>query len=468
MRGACEYCIITTTQKAKDKQTNFRISSSTRTSLGFHTHDNALRHLSVSIPLFGMISRLKRKKSLSPETDDGPRKNQVLSARGSLSPSVSTSSFDASIALANLERPSGSSSLLPPYGTTSIRKPSSLTMRPRTSAQSISNVFTSGINRVVHGSMKRQTNLNDHPSLQAATAVESPFSSDACYGHTSHASPQPLRRVYLRVPNGPANSRVQGDATQHFQPDLENDSTATPPPLPSQQGDMTYPLLLQAQYSNVTSGYDPITSERTNIGSSQPPTSVSDYRSAPCLLCNAPQDDGAFVGPIYETSDDFVVHLWEAHMGASEWLERECLFAVCSSHGKGVNFATVKLWLAHVRNVHHKSYYCHRPDCKYRFNGPTPKAFGSQTVLDRHGLSKSHAQPIFCDKPGCTGKDNLARKDKRNKHQVEYHGQFLCSAPNCPRGQHLNGVYYGFGTAADLLAHEHEKHARRGYDRTTA
>jgi hypothetical protein len=422
-----------------------------------------------------MIRPPKRKNSSG--TDNRSWKYQALSTKGSPSPSASASDFDDSLALANPQLLSGSSSSLPTaYGTTSIGSSSSLTMRPRTSARSISRAPNSSLNRIVSAPMMRQISLNDQFSRQTAiTNVESTFpASDASYDQTSHASRLPMEHDHLRGPNGPVNLRAQGDAMQHFKldivaPDLENDSAATiPPGWSSRQGIMAYPTLFQDQYSSIPSGHDSITSDRCHAASSCSPANATDYRPALCYLCNEPQDDGAIVGLTYETSDDFVVHLWEAHMGASEWLEKECPLAVCSSHMKGIKFATVKLWLAHVRNVHHKSYYCHRPDCKYRFNGPTPKAFGSQAVLDRHGLSKSHTRPVYCDKPGCTGKDNLARKDKRNKHQVEYHGQFLCSVPNCPRGQYLNGVYYGFGATADLLAHEHEKHASRGYDMTMA
>lgn len=113
---------------------------------------------------------------------------------------------------------------------------------------------------------------------------------------------------------------------------------------------------------------------------------------------------------------------------------------------------------AHVKQVHQKNFYCTIPNCKYRHGGPSPKPFGSQNGLDRHHKSKLHAPPVLCDKPFCTSKQNLARKDKKTKHDAEFHGRILCPSVGCNRGLHVEGVRYGFASLEDLLAHQEAKH----------
>lgn len=84
-----------------------------------------------------------------------------------------------------------------------------------------------------------------------------------------------------------------------------------------------------------------------------------------------------------------------------------------------------RMFVAYIRNPSIVFF----PNCQYRLGGPKQKAFGSQADLNRHGLSKSHASPVYCDKPSYTGKDNLNRRDRLNKHNREYHGPILLPLP---------------------------------------
>ncbi|KUJ15384.1 uncharacterized protein LY89DRAFT_735500 [Mollisia scopiformis] len=171
---------------------------------------------------------------------------------------------------------------------------------------------------------------------------------------------------------------------------------------------------------------------------------------SPCFLC--------VIGPtqevVFDSIDDYNVHLWQKHMDLTKWQETKCIWEGCSSLG---TFATAKLWFAHVRSVHQKNFWCTSVDCEYRKSGPNPKPFGSQNTLNRH--SQTHADPVYCMEPGCTGRDNIARSDKKKKHNIEYHGEILCGVYGCPRSRHIKEVYFGFSTNADLVAHQRSKHA---------
>ncbi|KAE8452853.1 hypothetical protein EG329_013125 [Mollisiaceae sp. DMI_Dod_QoI] len=169
------------------------------------------------------------------------------------------------------------------------------------------------------------------------------------------------------------------------------------------------------------------------------------YIPSPCYHCN---------DVLYHTLNDWYVHLWKAHEDPSSWTTTTCVWEGCKTASA---FTSVKLWLDHVRIVHHKSFYCKRADCKIRLGGPNAKPFGSKADLRRHNLS-THATPIYCDKLGCTGKEKLNRADKRSKHKFNYHGQRLCTVDECPRSRHVGSVYYGFSTQDDLDAHLRDKH----------
>jgi hypothetical protein len=188
--------------------------------------------------------------------------------------------------------------------------------------------------------------------------------------------------------------------------------------------------------------------------SESPPVDLP-YCPSPCYQCHGLQttDQGTVV--VYDTFDDWNVHFLRDHVGPSRWVTKKCPWRGCTTK---VTFATLKLWLDHVRIVHQKSFYCELPGCKIALGGPNPRPFGSQADLNRHGLTKSHLAPVLCDKPGCPGKENLNRLDKRTKHTLEYHGQVLCTVDGCIRGRQIGNDYYGFATNDDLMVHLRDKH----------
>lgn len=140
------------------------------------------------------------------------------------------------------------------------------------------------------------------------------------------------------------------------------------------------------------------------------------------------------------------------HEQAATWTTSKCIWEECKTKS---TFTTVKAWLDHVRIVHRKAFYCELEDCKYRRGGLNPKSFGSQADLRRHMLW--HVVPVYCDKPGCTGRENINRRDKRSKHLYKYHGHIQCYYIDCPR-RHAGQVRNGFSTHHDLVEHLEEMH----------
>ncbi|KAF8863595.1 hypothetical protein BDZ45DRAFT_685835 [Acephala macrosclerotiorum] len=226
------------------------------------------------------------------------------------------------------------------------------------------------------------------------------------------------------------------------------------------------PLLATAPYSETSYGFlrerpdvpSPLIPQSyggTETHRSESPIIDLPYCPSPCHLCHGLQatDQGTTI--VYDTFDDWNVHFLKDHEGPTRWIITKCPWRECTTK---VTFATLKLWLDHVRIVHQKSFYCERPGCKIALGGPNPRPFGSQADLKRHGLTKSHLAPVLCNKPGCPGKENLNRRDKRTKHALEYHGQILCTVASCLRGRHIGEDYFGFATYDDLFAHLREKH----------
>lgn len=191
----------------------------------------------------------------------------------------------------------------------------------------------------------------------------------------------------------------------------------------------------------------------TETSRSQSPLDLP-YCPSPCFLCEGVRATDDAIKPLHNTLNDWLVHFWKMHEDSSLWTTNTCVWKGCKTT---TTFASVKLWLEHVRIVHYKSFYCERADCKIRLGSPNAKPFGSRADLNRHDRS-THATPIYCDKRGCTGREKLNRSDKRSKHEVDYHGQKLCIFKDCPRSRHVENVYYGFSTQDDLIAHLRDKH----------
>lgn len=192
--------------------------------------------------------------------------------------------------------------------------------------------------------------------------------------------------------------------------------------------------------------------------SESPFTDDLPYCPSACFMCNTSPTSGQGPPRIYDTLDDWRVHFLRDHEGPSGWVTSRCTWGGCKTT---VTFTTLKLWLDHVRIVHQKSYYCERPGCKIALGGPDPKPFGTQADLNRHGLTKSHLTPVLCSLPGCPGKENLNRHDKRTKHTLEYHGPVLCTVAGCIRGRQIGNDYFGFATDDDRAVHLRGKHASK-------
>lgn len=369
----------------------------------------------------------KRKKSPGP--DGGREKYQALSPGCASAPTAL--SLQSSFSLEHRQHPSGFSSNLP-YRATAGSSSASLPMQRQTSDTSNS-PYAYGFS--LDHPMFEPTDLYKDLDQQAFTPrVGYPDPEFYEYGHTAHL---PSHASKDNVFGEPAVSRAEGNALQHFK--FENVARAgatLPPGLSDRQGTMAYPSLVSAQYTDAHPhhrSHQPV-SDETHAQplpyAAETPGPV-ERRSSLCLLapCNGRDPES-----VYDTNEDYLIHLWEGkHFTPSDWgPARECLFDTCDSHAKTcrakktcpgtcLKFLTVNLWLAHVRTVHDKRFYCDREDCKLRFGAPTQKAFGTKPDLNRH-VRQTHEDKVYCDKPGCTRRTNLSRKDKRDEHNIKYHG----------------------------------------------
>ncbi|KUJ18216.1 uncharacterized protein LY89DRAFT_41899 [Mollisia scopiformis] len=410
------------------------------------------------------------KRKASPGTDGRLPKQQALSKRTSTTLSSSPLSLRTPIALANRQI-SGRSSpgiVMPTYGATSATSSFASSLPyfnyPLQASNGINSLaYDSHLDYNASVSASQRVNSTDQmfhldPSLSAL---------DAPYGGTLSTVSRHLQQGNVHAHSHQFDPPVQASALQHLEvnvvkPELDNDSATTSSAgWTDRMQVMAKPALLQNEepsYSAESSVVDPPHTRAAQMTASQAPNDSPDFPSE-CFLCPQPLD--AAQAPVFATLNDYNVHLWQKHMDLSTWKEQRCSWEGCSTK---CTFATPNLWFAHVRQVHQKNFWCTHPGCKFRRGGLEPKPFGSQHSLHRHSLSKSHAPPLYCDKPYCTGHDNIARSDKRNKHNTEYHGPILCRVDGCPRGRYLNGVYYGFATHQDLVAHHRLKHTDTALD----
>ncbi|CZR58600.1 uncharacterized protein PAC_08492 [Phialocephala subalpina] len=238
--------------------------------------------------------------------------------------------------------------------------------------------------------------------------------------------------------SGPIRRQRKSEGTTSFKLMAHSEQTETLEPSASN----SFSALFQADDSPHQAVYGPSS-----------PLSDLPYVPSPCYQCNDLRTVQVS-DPVYDTLDDLLVHVLRDHEGPSRWIAAKCPWTGCQTK---CTFDTLNIWLDHVRIVHQKAFYCEREDCKIRRGGPNPKPFGSQADLNRHSLIK-HLPPRLCGKPGCPGKENLNRIDKRTKHILEYHGQFLCTVDGCIRGRQIGNDYYGFATNDKLAQHRRKKH----------
>lgn len=399
------------------------------------------------------------------------------------------------------------------YGATSTRSSKFMSHVSHfdTSSQVFANIDSPGVysssGYTVPVSAKESSNMF---SQADAVAIDPTLTA---YSGTSYSVPQNRASTSHLTPAGQPRLLVKSDALPHFKldvvaPELTQDSAAVLPDGWTDSGQrMVDPTSLQNEqpgYSNIMPDYDTAQYSPAEDQSFQPANQIPNFPSV-CFLC--PQTTGPIQAPIFNTVDDYNVHLWQKHSDLSNWTQRKCIWKGCTTK---CAFATAKLCMfntccsflfyeeprfcerccescfrgnaiyllqwasrlldrypkhilipptgfAHVRQVHQKNFYCTLPNCRYRLGGPSPKPFGSQNVPNRHRKSKMHATPVYCDKPHCISKQNVLRKDKMNKHDAEYHGRFICTSVGCPRS-YIDGVYYGFASDEDLLSHQEAKH----------
>jgi hypothetical protein len=70
----------------------------------------------------------------------------------------------------------------------------------------------------------------------------------------------------------------------------------------------------------------------------------------PCLVCKDSTNAGAGQGKIFESRNDWLVHLWTVHQDPLTWIPSTCLWEGCDYVHQ---YRSAALWLSHVRTVHH-------------------------------------------------------------------------------------------------------------------
>jgi hypothetical protein len=167
-----------------------------------------------------------------------------------------------------------------------------------------------------------------------------------------------------------------------------------------------------------------------------------------CYECRDPNE-------MFENNSQWLFHVFTAH--DVEWRPTFCLWKDPPCTKSKTEFPTKRLWLEHARIVHQKSYYCDENECKSQI---IQKAFGTHADVRRHKQMK-HQLPVFCNKRHCKGKktSKLNRKDKRDEHELKWHGHISCNVGDCRR-RRIDGVNYGFSTQKALAQHQRESHHR--------
>lgn len=338
------------------------------------------------------------------------------------------------------------------------QKPSSNTSgSPRRSMASYKALESVQQQQQQHGRTMQQ---NFQPWLTSAT--EPHFSSESSapsfiYGGTSHSSDVAQQMLYQANKPGIDNQGEEAWAMAHesAQPGIglmysTYLSEGWPPPIQR----LSTPTSFQAQLQDVMEAslsLDSHATQQTDLAVGGSPAVAADQPTE----YFAAQGSRTLVDAI--DSEQFVecVEFWRAHKNDPGWKATRCFNPTCKTSKV---FPTARAWLEHVRTVHYKIFHCDHDGCKLHIDGPTPHYFGSKSDLDRHKKSK-HERPVYCNKPGCVGKEKLNRADKRKRHAQTHHGHLECPVPRCPR-QHRGGIHYGFSTEQDLALHLQDKHNR--------
>lgn len=295
------------------------------------------------------------KRKIGPQMEQRLPKHQALSKRKSTILSAVQLSGPNAMALA-YRQPAvrlPSEVMTSTYGATSARSPNLMSSGPHfgTSSQAFTPIDSLGDyshGHTVPGPARQHSTLtNNIFSQDGLSAIDPALAAyDLHYGGTSH----PLTQVRepgidLTHPN-PAHLAIRGDAVPHFKlevvaPELSQDSAAV---LPSGWTDRNEPMVdpnslqtAQPGYSNMTTTYAPAQYAHAEDIPSQPANQVPDFPSV-CFLC--PQTTGPIQPPIYNTVDDYNVHLWQEHSDLSTWTLKKCIWRGCTT---SCAFATAKL-----------------------------------------------------------------------------------------------------------------------------
>lgn len=243
--------------------------------------------------------------------------------------------------------------MTPTYGTTSVRSPKFLNYGTHfgTPSQSFASTDSLGVysspDHTVPASARQHSSLTSNIFSQADASAIDP--SLTAYSGTSYPLPHDRKSGSLLTTTGQTRLLVKSDAVQHFKldviaPERSQDSAAV---LPDGWIDRKQPMVdpnsLQTEqpgYSSMTANYHTAQYAPIEDMPSHLTKQVPDFPSV-CFLC--PQAPIPMHRAVFNTVDDYNVHLWEEHSDLSTWAQKKCIWRGCKTP---CSFATAKLCMS--------------------------------------------------------------------------------------------------------------------------
>ncbi|KUJ19004.1 uncharacterized protein LY89DRAFT_509659 [Mollisia scopiformis] len=102
----------------------------------------------------------------------------------------------------------------------------------------------------------------------------------------------------------------------------------------------------------------------------------------PCLVCKDSSRMYPSQGRIFESRNDWLVHLWTVHQDPLTWAPTTCLWEGCNSDHK---FRTAELWLGHVRTLHSGRQHKRQKTMPFEDDSDTFSPFENDKHTEPHG-----------------------------------------------------------------------------------